>query len=133
MKYLIYHHISIDKFLAYKIILNKIEPYLIDLLVKEKFYPNRGAEDADALAINFNTSKDGFLGNISLIFNDNVLSPSFDLGVIKTFDINSERKFKRKIINSGIRIEDVEKNYKQYFIEVVKIYNSISKAELTDS
>ena len=111
MRYLIYHHISEETFLSYKTILNKIESYINDLLVKEKFYLNRGAEDVDSLAINFNTSKEGFLGNICLFFNDNVSSPSFDLGVIKTYDFNGERKFKRKIVIAGVNIDEVEKNY----------------------
>ncbi len=66
MLYNIYDHISDSDFLRNEIILKDIDDKVEKLYFNSGFYPNRSSKNSDALVLNFNSAKDGYLGNISL-------------------------------------------------------------------
>lgn len=133
MLYIIYKNITEKQFVANKKTLQNIEKKIKDFFLREGFYVLKDADDSDVLALNFNTEKDKFSGNISLFFNDSISNPSYDITVVKAYDNGDLRKFKRRSIVENVSIEEIKNNYKLYFSDAIEIYKSINKEDLIDS
>ena len=132
MLYNIYKFISEEEFLRDKETLKKLTEKVIKLLKNDGFYINDHPKDYNDLVINLNTEKDNFLGNISLGVNDKP-NLTYDLAILKAYDIDGFRKSKKAKILSDIPLQEINDNYQKYFLKALEQYNLIQREDIVES
>jgi hypothetical protein len=85
---------------------------------------------AISLGVNLNWEASGYRGNIAIVFRHT--PRRFDVGVIKTHDVDRRRYYKREKLYDEVSIEEIEKNLIEIMDRALAKWQSWSESGLSD-
>jgi hypothetical protein len=129
-----YKNINREDFEDIKLILDRIERISSPIMQMDDFYANRINYD-EALGLDYLHEDTDFEGNIGLTYDEEQSTTEhklFRFYILKTYDANGYRFYKKDGLKEFYSIVEVEKKFIQLFKECLDIYNSLKKDELIE-
>lgn len=133
--YSIYKNISKSDFERIKSKLILIEKISSPLMQMNGFYLNRINYD-EGLDLDYISEAGNFKGNIGVTYDESnsaIETPIFNFYILKTYDANGQRFYKKEQLGQLCSLEEVEKDFIELFKKCIHIYNSFQREDLTES
>lgn len=133
MRYIIYKNVAENEFNDIKLHLNFIEQASTQLLRTQGFMLNEKDYD-DVLALDYVNECQNFSGNIGMSYDEEKSNDGklFSFYVLKAYDTNSKRFFKREMLPGLYLIGEIKKNFIEKFQDCISKYNSWNKDDLKE-
>jgi hypothetical protein len=126
----IYKSLSPEQYSRLKNELDGIAERFNELIVKHGFNRVIDSKGIDALILSYNMKDNQYTINIGLSYNDD--NASFDLFILKGFDLKRKRYYKRIILDENLSIDYLKQSWGDIFKRGVDIASSYTKEDLTD-
>ena len=132
--YSIYKNINENEFADLKNRFDQIERIVSPRMQMNGFYLDRTSFD-EIVGLDYISSNNDFYGNIGVLFDDDKSYDvkKFNVYVLKSYDKNGTRYYKRIDLSSGLTINEIEENCIKLFDECVSFFFSIKKEDLNES
>ncbi|WP_199140118.1 hypothetical protein [Pedobacter sp. ASV12] len=127
LNYNIYDHISDEDFLKIENKLVIIERIMMDKLMALAWRLTKSVKENDALIVDFTTEEKKFMGNLGLVYIDEVGGPIFSFYLSKSYDGSKKRFFVKQFIYQNQSIEFYERNINSILDEAISLYNLWNK------
>jgi len=133
MNYNIYKNCSEQQFVEFKKRLEQLNATILerysDQLAFTAYY-----DSPDSLALNYTFIKDNsYQSNLCILFDDKSSIHVFNVGVVKSIDVDSIRYAKREVIASRLTIDFISENLAEIISLAIQKYFSWDKQTLLNS
>lgn len=128
MLYNVYKHCNEDDFDKFKSQLTFLKEKILASFPGE-LENQVGYEESDYLAIHFRIIDSMFQGSLGISFDDLPEEKSFSVKMIKVFDVDRKRYFKRAVVVQGA-MDEIEIHYTSFINNALSEYSSWSKNDL---
>lgn len=133
MIYNVYKNISNQDFNETQARLSDLNVFILQHFA-DKLMNSHRADETDYLALNFSfVDDDRFMGNFAIMFEDRPEKISFSITIVKAFDKDGFRYFKREMIAENISLAFLEDNIEDLSNSAVQKYYSWSEEEVSKS
>lgn len=135
MRYIIYDRVGEKEFIEIKERLNNIETIASPLMQMSGFYLNR-RQYKELLSLDYVHEDNEYMGNVGLKYDEEGSGKSemvFKFYILKAYDENGRRFYKKSGLDERFTIEQVEKDFVSLFQKCLIMYDLLNKEDLTDS
>lgn len=131
MQYNIYDSISDNQYQKLDLELRRIDIPISRFVQHYSFYPERDSGKG-GLGLGYEKKEDAFDGGIGISFDDLPGKPTFTLGMIKTYDTEKRRYYKREDVIKCFELSELEKSFEEWMVKAIERYNALTKQDLIE-
>jgi iron-sulfur cluster repair protein YtfE (RIC family) len=130
MLYNVYKNVSDEKYESLQERLEKLEEIVTPMMSQFGFQLSRKGE---GLGLDYvSEDSNGFMGNIGFSFDDLKEKKSFTFYVLKVYDLDNKRFYKRGYLCEEVDLAEIEKQVQKLFENAISKYKSWQKEDLAN-